>query len=233
MTDLLRWDVLKFCLRHGRFAIDSPTLGITTKKSSHCEQGSAAGIRALLVLHPSIVESCNTNFSSCLDKVKRVRPDDDRWVQSGATGYKRGSGADFSWPPHLKKMAWTSKNSSKICSKLTFFNKVDHLVSDQKQTFRFSPSAGSIIDPILTFLALGDVYQPVHRRMIANLGSSESRWEYGSIDEKGNLRPDLLESAKSVQTHLVHRKMTSAGKMIVTSKVEILDEMHRPQLSYV
>ena len=69
--------------------------------------------------------------------------------------------------------------------------------------------------------------------MIANLGSSESRWEYGSIDEKGNLRPDLLESAKSVQTHLVHRKMTSAGKMIVTSKVEILDEMHRPQLSYV
>ena len=89
------------------------------------------------------------------------------------------------------------------------------------------------MDPILPFLALGDAAHPVHRCLIANLGLSECRWEYGSIDEKSNLRPDLLKSAKSVRTHVVHCKMTSSGKMIFTYKVEIINEMHQPQLSYV
>ena len=233
MTELLRWDVLNACLRHGRFAIDSPTLGVTTDKSSHFEEGRAAGMRSSLVLHPSLVENCNATFSPSLDEIQRMLPDIDQWMRTGATGYRRGSGADFIGPPHLKQMVWKAKYSGKICSKPTFVKKIDHLLSGLKQSFRFSPSAGSIMDPMLPLLALGASAHPAHHRLIANLGCSECKWGRGSMDEHGNLRPNLLDAAKSVCTNVLHRKMTRAGKMIVTSEVEILDEKHQPQLSYV
>ena len=155
MTELLRWDVLNSCLRHGRFAIDSPTLGITNNKPSHFEQGNASGIRESLLLHPSLVDSCNTTFSPCLDKVERIHPDVDRWVKSSTTGYQCGSGADFVGPPHLKQMDWTSNNSSKICSKPTFLNKVDHLVSGLKKSSVFLEVQSQLWIPFYPFSPSG------------------------------------------------------------------------------
>ena len=104
LTTLLRWDVLNTCLRHQRFTMDSPILGIDSKNDGYFKSSALAGMRSAVVLHPTQVESCNESFSPRLQDVKATLPEVDVWMNQRKTGYRRGTGDDFVGPPHMKQM---------------------------------------------------------------------------------------------------------------------------------
>ena len=97
-----------------------------------------------------------------------------------------------------------------------------------KDFFGTTPSAGSLLEPMLPFLALGVSAHSNHSHLILNIGSFDCKWE--SAAEKGV--PSITE-ASFLMARVLHRRVTSTGKMVTTSRVVILDAQHQPQFSFV
>ena len=233
LTSFLRWDVLITCLSHQRFAIDSPLLAIDTQGEAYFKSSAQAGMRAAVVLHPAQVESCHESFSPRLQDVKATLPEVDVWMNQRRTGYRRGTFDEFVGPPHMKLMEHVARYSAEICSKPTFTMKVGTvLVHSLKHFFGTTPSASSLLEPMLTFLALGVSAHPNPSRLILNIGSFDCKWE-SAAETGGKFTVPSITEASFVMTRVLHRRITSTGKMVTTSRVVVLDAQHEPQFSFV
>ena len=232
----LRWDVLNACLCHGVFPIDTPPLAVGLKCGLAEQQFQSAhdsGFRSGVILHPLQTKVANEIFSPRPDKVEAYKEEIYLWLKERQSGYKLNSGNDFVGPPHMKQRHWYLKYHDSIRGKATTHNEsvdvlklstVPELLSVARAMNSDSggdeDSSASEFLNTLVMISLSTTCHPRHHDLIANLGFSNVKL-LPNDDGKTYL------DARYVSSQIIGRKLTSSGNMIVTTKVQILDESHQ------
>eukprot|EP01083_Nonionella_stella_P042591 114986_1 len=218
----LRYDILNACLCHGRFPIDTPPLALGIEDEiavHHFRSAHDAGFRSGIVLHPMQTKVANDIFSPCPRKVQEYQTAIGPWLEKRQTGYKHNSGDDFVGPPHMKQFHWTLQYHDAIRSKKTTHTQfVDQSIIPQVHSL-LSQAASHKAEEftnILLFLALSTTCHARHEDLLANLGFSNIQ-----LSQNAN-----IQDATYVSSQIIGRRLTSAGKVIVTTKVQILNRDH-------
>ena len=222
----LRWEILNACLRHGVVPIDSPPLAVGIKcglAKRQFESARDSGLRSGIILHPLHTKLANGVFSPCPIKMeecgKVIRP----WLEKRETGYKKNSGDDFIGPPHTKQKHWDLKHHDDIRGKTTVhIQNVDNDVLSRLSSFlsEAQPNTEDFTN-ILVMVALPTTCHPRHKDLLANLGFSNVKT---SKNDDGSAKS--FRDASYVASQIIGRKLTSSGKLIVTTKVQILNKDH-------
>lgn len=240
LADLLGWDILNACLRHGRFPIGTPTLAIKGDSSAHFQAVADSGFRSCIVLYPTQVEACNQSFTPRQDLIETILPQLDTWISSGASGYQQGSGKDFVGPPHMKQKLWMAQYAAEFSLERQHCGKADKaLIPELKRIFENTPAHGTLLGTMLPFLALGNTLHPDHGSLLANLNISDPQWMGQGMGQgmvtgpEGESLPQALEDVSLILTEVIHRRMTSQGKMVVSEKVILFNQEHQALLSFV
>lgn len=231
----LRWDVLNACLCHGVVPIDTPPLaldcGVVAER--HFQSGHDAGFRSGILLHPLQTSIANEIFSPCPDKVEECMESIHPWLERRKTPYKLNSGDDFVGPPHMKQKHWYLKQHDNIRAKATThienvtdltLSRVPLLLSMAKNVNNGFEGHADANDSeflnTLVMIALSTTCHPRHNDLIANLGLS-------NVKLSSNMDGKSYRDAKYVSSQTIGRRQTSSGNVIVTAKVQILDEAHQ------
>ena len=229
----LRWDVLNACLCHGVVPIDTPPLAVGLEcglAKRHFQSAHDSGFRSGVLLHPLQTKIANNIFSPCPDKVEEYKEDIYPWLEKRQTGYKLNSGNDFVGPPHMKQKHWYLKHHDNIRSKATThiesvddttLSRVPVLLSEAKNMndgFEGGEDTNATeFLNTLVMISLSTTCHPRHNDLIANLGFSNVK-----VSPNKSYR-----DARYVSSQIIGRRQTSSGYVIVTTKVQILDESHQ------
>ncbi|VEU34321.1 unnamed protein product [Pseudo-nitzschia multistriata] len=235
-----RWEIINACLRHGVFPIDAPPLVLGIEDGAaidHFQGGANAGYRAGLILHPKQVRLSNEIFSPCPSYLEECERLIDPWLQERETGYVRASGDHFRGPPHLKQMHWSLKYDHQIRGKKTsHIQAVDpdlfadvasllskaHRVTDKASENGVTSENETSVERFLNtsmFLALSSSCHDRHEDVLTNLGYFNVEI---SATEDGT--PRSYKEGAFVASQIKGRRLTSAGKLIVTTDVHVLDK---------
>jgi len=232
----LRWDVLNACLCHGVVPIDSPPLAVGVEcglAESQFQSAHDSGFRSGLVLHPLQTNIANNIFSPCPDKVEECMESIHPWLEKRQTAYKLNSGEDFVGPPHMKQKHWYLKQHDNIRAKTTThienvsdltLSRVPVLLSMAKKMNdglegHEDANASEFLNT-LAMISLSTTCHPRHNDLIANLG-------FSNVKLSSNVDGKSYRDAKYVSSQTIGRRQTSSGNVIVTAKVQVLDEAHK------
>ena len=229
----LRWEVLNACLCHEVVAIDTPPLavGLCGMAERHFKSAHASGFRAGVILHPLQTKVANDIFSPCPDKVDEYKEDIYPWMENRQTGYKLNSGHDFVGPPHMKQKHWYLNYHDSIRSRATThiesvndttLSRVSVLLAEAKSMncgFERGEEDTNTTEFLntLVMISLSTTCHPRHNDLIANLGFS---------NVKVSPNQSYLD-ARYVSSQIIGRQQTSAGSVIVTRQVQVIDETHQ------
>ena len=234
----LRWEVLNAGLRHGVVPVDSPplALGIECGRAKRqFESARDSGFRSGLILHPLQIEAAKGLFSPCPIKMEENGEVIEPWLEKRETGYKKNSGDDFIGPPHMKQKLWDLKYHDDIRGKtIVHIENVDKGVLSRLSSFLSESQPKDEVTSIpdintntedftntLAMIALSTTCHPRHKDLLANLGFSNIKI---SNNDDGSAKS--YRDASYVASQIIGRKLTSSGKLIVTTKVQILNKDH-------
>ena len=175
-------------------------------------------------MHPLQTKIANEIFSPRPDMVDEYKDVIHPWLKERQTAYKLNSGEDFVGPPHMKQMHWYLKYHDSILAKATtHIESVDDLVLSRGPELlslaRGEDANASEFLKTLVMISLSTTCHPRHHDLIANLGFSNVK-----LYQKGG---KTYRDARYVSSQIIGRKQTSSGNVIVTTKVQILDEAHQ------
>ena len=223
----LRFEILNTCLAHGRVPIDTPPLSLGENATKHFQSAHDFGFRSGVLLHPTQVKTANEIFSPTQEQIEENKVYIDHWLQKRQTGYRRNSGDDFIGPPHMKQRHWQLKFHDHILAK-----KRSHVQTIDKDVIRRAQSLLARVHDAYTsqqtssnflntlmFLAISSSCHARHEDLLANLGFSNIK-----VFNDANNNPSNFEDAAYTSSQIIDRRLTSAGQVIVTCKVQVLDE---------
>ncbi len=155
------------------------------------------------------------------------------WLEKRQTAYKLNSGEDFVGPPHMKQKHWFLKQHDNIRAKTTThidnvsdltLSRVPVLLSMAKKMNdglegHKDANASEFLNT-LVMISLSTTCHPRHNDLIANLG-------FSNVKLSSNVDGKSYRDAKYVSSQTIGRRQTSSGNVIVTAKVQVLDEAHK------
>lgn len=230
----LRWDVLNACLCHGVVPVDSPPLALDCGGAERqFQSGHDSGFRSGIILHPLQTSIANEIFSPSPKKVVECMESIHPWLEKRQTGYKLHSGDNFVGPPHMKQMHWYLKHHDNIRAKATTHigNVTEHTLSrvplllsmakDMNNGYEVDTDANdSEFLNTLVMISLSTTCHPRHNDLIANLG-------FSNVKLSSNMDGKSYRDAKYLSSQTIGRRQTASGSVVVTAKVQILDEAHQ------
>ena len=232
----LRWEIMNACLCNGVVPIDTPPLAVGLgcgQAEQHFQSAHDYGFRSGILLHPSQTGVANQIFSPCPDAIDEHRAGIQQWLDGRKSDYKLNSGEDFVGPPHMKQRHWALMYHDSIRAKTTthiesvsdtvlsrtplLLSEANHLNGNDDENFNTSEFLNTLV-----MISLSTTCHPRHKDLIANLG-------FSNIDITMNADgvANSFRDAKYVSSQTIGRKQTSNGDIIVTAKVQILDESNQ------
>lgn len=223
----LRFEILNTCLAHGRVPIDTPPLSLGESGTRHFQSAHDFGFRSGVLLHPTQVKTVNEIFSPTQEQVEENKIHIDPWLEKRQTGYKRNSGDDFIGPPHMKQRHWQLKFHDHILAKKRsrvqtidkdVIHKVQSLLASVHDSYSSQHTSSNFLNTLM-FIAISSSCHARHEDLLANLGFSNVK-----VFNNANENPSNFEDAAYTSSQIIGRRLTSTGQVIVTYKVQILDE---------